>query len=932
MTIAHRFVCAAILVAVPMSVEAQPPYLVKDINPSGASSPSQLTAVGAAIYFRANDGVHGVELWRSDGTAAGTMLVKDINPGSASSNPGSLLDAGGTLLFVAGQSGNELWRSDGTETGTVLLKSFLPIVGTSNIPSLTNVGGTIFFPAIDGVTFDRKLWKTDGTAAGTVLVKEWPFTGELFFGGVAFKGRYAFQVNDGIHGREPWTSDGTDAGTVLLKDINPGSATSVPGTMIDADGTLFFRADDGTNGSELWKSDGTEAGTVLVEDIAPGGGSSILIFTKAGGTVYFSANDAVHSFELWKSDGTAPGTVLVKDINPSSGASILEMANVAGTIFLAADDGTHGHEPWKTDGTEAGTVMVKDISPGSVLSFPLYLTNVGGTLFLSANEGTLGAELWRSDGTEAGTLMVHDINAGAPGSSPSSLAVAGSRLFFSASDGASGAELWALDTQAVDLAVTNSDGQATAVPGLPITYTLTASNAGSVAVAGALVTSTAPPALMGASWTCTASSGSACTASGSGNIADAVTLAAGGAVTYRLTGTLDPAASGTLSSTVAISAVGGVLDPDPANNAATDIDVLTPQADLAITVTDGQIVAAPAAPLTYTITVTQAGPSSAPLAQVSDTFPATLSGVTWSCTATAGSSCGAPSGTGNITQPVSLLPGGSATFTAGAVLSLSASGTLANTASVAAPAGVADPVSGNNADTDVDNVTLDLGELAHGQQQVRSLAALPGPVANEHHFWVAQSPRSSYEVVVDATSGDIGPALALDRIGADGSSVLQSAGPIGGSGLSRSLRWINPLPVVVDSELVRVHSGQCSTDCGEDDTYRIRAYETTYRLPRFSNAGSQVTVLILQNTTSQPIAGSVHFWSAEGALLASHDFTVSGRAQMVLNTSTVGAIAGRAGTATVANDGRYGDLAGKAVALEPSTGFTFDTALLVRPR
>ena len=907
--------------------------LVKNIDGVGASStPSLPTDVGGTLFFRANDGVHGVELWKSDGTEAGTVLVKDILTGSPSSNPSSLIDGGGTLFFVAGQSGNELWRSDGTDAGTVLVKSFLPISGTSNIPSLTNVGGTIFFPAIDGVTFDRKLWKTDGTAAGTVLVKEWPFTGNLFFGGIAFKGNYVFEVNDSIHGREPWKSDGTTAGTVLLKDINPGSAPSIPNYMTDADGTLFFSADDGTNGSELWKSDGTEAGTVLVEDIAPGGGASILIFAKVGATVYFSANDTVHSFELWKSDGTAPGTVMVKDINIGSSASITEMANVGGRIFLVANDGIHGHEPWKTDGTEAGTVLVKDIAPGSGLSFPLYLTNVGGTLFLSANDGTVGAELWRSDGTEAGTLMVHDISAGGASSSPAALAVAGSRLFFAADDGATGAELWALATQAVDLSVTNSDGQATAVAGLPVEYTITVANAGPAAVVDAIVTNPVPAALLGATWTCTASAASTCTPSGSGGISDTVDLAPGGTLTYRLAGTVDPSATGSLTSSAAISASGGITDPNPANNSATDTDTLTWQADLAITVTDGQTSATPGAPLTYTITVTQGGPSSASQALVRDMFPTVLGGVTWTCAVSSGSSCSPPAALGHILALVDLLPGGTATFTADAVLSPSATGILANTASVTAPSGLVDPEPGNNAATDVDNVSLDIDELAHGHKMVRSLAALPGPVARVERFWLSQSPRASYEVVVDATSGDVGPGVVLERVGPDGTTVLQGAQPVSGLGSSRSLRWVNALPVSVDNEFVQVRSAQCTTDCGVDDVYRVRAYETTYAIPRFNNAGSQVTVLILQNPTSEIIAGAVHFWGAGGTLLASQPFTLAARVQLVLNTATLPALNGLSGTITVTSNGRYGELVGKAVALEPLTGFSFDSPMTPRPR
>ena len=64
------------------------PQMVLDINPSTLSSnPSEMVAIGSTTYFTADDGVHGVELWKSDGTAAGTVLVKDINPGSAGSDP-----------------------------------------------------------------------------------------------------------------------------------------------------------------------------------------------------------------------------------------------------------------------------------------------------------------------------------------------------------------------------------------------------------------------------------------------------------------------------------------------------------------------------------------------------------------------------------------------------------------------------------------------------------------------------------------------------------------------------------------------------------------------------------------------------------------------------------------------------------------------------
>ena len=152
---------------------AESPLLVKDINPgSGSSDPISLTNVNGTLFFAADDGIDGIELWKSDGTAAGTVLVKDIGPGGRSSFPGNLRSVDGTLFFSAGDGTNgfELWKSDGTAAGTALVKDINP--GGSSFPgALTNVNGTLFFSAGDG-TNGIELWKSDGTAAGTVLVKD----------------------------------------------------------------------------------------------------------------------------------------------------------------------------------------------------------------------------------------------------------------------------------------------------------------------------------------------------------------------------------------------------------------------------------------------------------------------------------------------------------------------------------------------------------------------------------------------------------------------------------------------------------------------------------------------------------------------------------------------------------------------------------------
>jgi hypothetical protein len=219
-----------------------------------------------------------------------------------------------------------------------------------------------------------------------------------------------------------------------------------------------------------------------------------------------------------------------------------------------------------------------------------------------------------------------------------------------------------------------------------------------------------------------------------------------------------------------------------------------------------------------------------------------------------------------------------------------------------------------------------VSELSQGYNELEDLAAVGG-VPNVDFYRLAQKPYSSYEVLVDATSGDIGPTLGVQRMAPDGTTVLQDSLPTG-PGFSRSLRWANTTAGEVLDETVRVSSGGCGTDCGADDVYQIHAFETTYSVPRFNNAGTQTTVLLLQNPTNYDINVTVFFWSTSGGLIGSSSDTLTPKEVLVLNTGTVAP--GVGGSVTVAHDGRYGDLSGKTVALEPATGFSFDSPMLPR--
>jgi uncharacterized repeat protein (TIGR01451 family) len=258
----------------------------------------------------------------------------------------------------------------------------------------------------------------------------------------------------------------------------------------------------------------------------------------------------------------------------------------------------------------------------------------------------------------------------------------------------------ALGAQA-DLAVTKTDGVTSAAPGGSVTYTITASNAGPSDATGSTVADTFPASLT-CTWTCVGAGGGTCTASGSGNVNDTVNLPSGGSVTYTASCTISASATGTLSNTATVTAPGGVTDPTPGNNSATDSDALGAQADLAVTKTDGVTTATPGGSVTYTITASNAGPSNATGATVADTFPASLT-CTWTCVGAGGGTCTA-SGSGNINDTANLPSGGSVTYTASCTISASASGTLSNTATVTAPGGVTDPTPGNNSATDSDTL------------------------------------------------------------------------------------------------------------------------------------------------------------------------------------------------------------------------------------
>jgi ELWxxDGT repeat protein len=413
--------------------------------------------------FFANDGVSGKEVWVTDGTEAGTFMLKNIGPGSQDLGyNGRLMPLpDGRVMFLGNDgAGDKLWATDGTSEGTVILRDAQ--AGFIN-DYFAMADGRLLFQMFDGS--DAELWISDGTSDGTMLLKNINSIqlngGSMPSGFTALDdGRVIFSANDGTHGREVWVTDGTADGTVLVKDINPGTdnwngigAGSDPAFFTRlGDGRLIFRAEDEVHGNELWVTDGTEAGTQLLKDIAPAADSSYMTepATLPDGRVVFSADMGGNvGRELWITDGTTAGTTLVKDIEPGSGSSYLgDFTSLSdGRMVFMAQTTAAGYELWVTDGSAAGTFMLKEINPGAANGYPNYFTPLAdGRLVFSAASASNGYELWVTDGTANGTAMVADMVAGADNFYPQNFtALKDGRVSFTATDGNAGLELWITD-------------------------------------------------------------------------------------------------------------------------------------------------------------------------------------------------------------------------------------------------------------------------------------------------------------------------------------------------------------------------------------------------------------------------------------------------------------------------------------------------------
>ena len=345
--------------------------------------------VNGTCFAQAVDSAHGNELWKSDGTVGGTVLIKDIFPGKISSSPHSLTALNGSLLFAAKDisHGVELWKSDGTTSGTFLLKDINQKATADADPHhFTPFSSMLLFSATDDTT--TNLWKSDGTEAGTFVISDSIYIYESGFNSFPNgTNEYYFfgSAKSGISGL--FKTDGTANGTALVKDFTAPNYNFYDARTFSGSKISYFIIDDSSYKSELWCTDGTEANTFVLKK---GIGYQTAFL---GNTFFFEVNN-----DLWKTDGTVAGTSIVKAFNPYTNDWVVYNGNLYFTVydlyFNASNSSLYGL--WKTDGTPSGTMLVSnDVASVSDL------TPSNGILYFSAN-----GELFETDGTFEGTRSV----------------------------------------------------------------------------------------------------------------------------------------------------------------------------------------------------------------------------------------------------------------------------------------------------------------------------------------------------------------------------------------------------------------------------------------------------------------------------------------------------------------------------------------------
>jgi ELWxxDGT repeat protein len=396
-------------------------------------------ALGNKFIFTASDGQRGLEPWVSDGTEAGTKILKDINTGPGNSDPTDFTLGDGVVYFIAHDTTSspqvmQIWKTDGTPENTTVV-STLPLGTDRGIAEdLAFTNGKLFYSEHGTFTTNSSLWVTDGTSAGTFITD---LEDEPEFGD-ATGGKLFFAMND-INNpgdvRQIWVSDGTSNGTTQITSFVVSDSFGADLTANDdhiVNGRFVFEAshrnNDNTTTEFLWTTDGTINGTA---QIGPGFFTTTPNdLTLSNGLIYFTAgeNSSKHD-QIYATNGATVSQIT--NLNTSSG-SIRDLTDVNGTLFFTTSIAGGVRQLFKLSGNTATPVPLAKDGGGTQ---PGNLANVNGTLYFNAFDVHDKSVLFQTDGKTTTAV------GGDPGTDPAGLLNVGGTLFYAGDDPTHGTEL-----------------------------------------------------------------------------------------------------------------------------------------------------------------------------------------------------------------------------------------------------------------------------------------------------------------------------------------------------------------------------------------------------------------------------------------------------------------------------------------------------------
>lgn len=379
-----------------------------NINPSAASSPTGMYIFNNKLYFAANDGSHGIELWSTDGTDVPT-LVADINAGSGNGMSAfdnrSIAAVNNKLYFAAdnGSTGMELFVYDGTHAPT-LAKDIESGSASSDPTDFVAYNNMLYFAATTTAN-GKELWVYDpanNTANRMTDVSSGAASSDVQFITVMGSTLY-FTATSATSGNELYSLDPSNGSVHMIADINSGSAGSNPGNLLVYNSKLYFTATSADHGSELYAYDGNNA-PVRLTDISPGVNSSFFINTNDlvvyNSKIYFSASaNGGLLFNMYVFDPATSNASMVTAITQTSPGS---MVSYKSKLFYRGTASPHGQELYSYNGNLS--VLVSDIYTGpnnSSIDHPIVYKQ---WLYFTANDGTNGVELMRIEDASSGII------------------------------------------------------------------------------------------------------------------------------------------------------------------------------------------------------------------------------------------------------------------------------------------------------------------------------------------------------------------------------------------------------------------------------------------------------------------------------------------------------------------------------------------------